>query len=101
MHPIVRDFIGRRPRLYGLLAMIVALCVAWLGRIVTEPLFAIYLFVFSSMFGVTGAAYLAFGARVLGWDWYSEAYSSPFSTLSWRIALGLLLLTGLLYWLLR
>jgi hypothetical protein len=101
MHPIVRDFIGRRPRLYGLLAMIVALGAAWLGRIVSEPLIAFYLFVFSSMFGVTGAAHLAFGARVLGWDWYSEANSFPFSALSWRIALGLLVLTGLLYWLLR
>ena len=106
MHPVVRDFCERRPRLYGLLAMIVALGVAWLGRLVPEPLSAFYLFVLSSMFAVTSAAYLVFGARVLRWDWYSEAYLSPF--ISWRIALrvmglalGLLVHTGSLYWLLR
>jgi hypothetical protein len=106
MHPVVRDFCERRPRLYGLLAMIVALGVAQLGRIAPEPVFAIYLFVFSSMFVVTSAAYLVFGARVLRWDWYSEAYLPPFT--SWGIALkaiGLgvvvLVLTGLLYSLLR
>jgi hypothetical protein len=32
MHPIVRAFCERRPRLYGLLAMIVALDVAWMIR---------------------------------------------------------------------
>jgi hypothetical protein len=106
MHPVVRDFCERRPRLYGLLAMIVALGVAQVGRIVSEPLSAFYLFLLSSMFVVTSAAYLVFGARVLGWDWYSEAYLSPFT--SWRtalrvigLALGLLVPTGLLYWLLR
>jgi hypothetical protein len=106
MHPIVRDFIERRPKLYGLLAMIVALGLARLGQFVPEPLFAFYLFVFSSMFAVTSVAYLVFGARVLQWGWYSEAYLFPFT--SWRIALrvtglalGLLVLTGLLYWLLR
>jgi hypothetical protein len=106
MHSIVRNFCERRPRLYGLLAMIMAVGVAQIGRIVPEPVFAIYLFVFSSMFVVTSAAYLVFGAKVLRWDWYSETYLSPFS--SWRVAsrviglaLMLLLLTGLWYCLLR
>jgi hypothetical protein len=106
MHSIVRDFCERRPRLYGLLAMIMAVGVAQLGRIVPEPVFAIYLFVFSSMFVVTSAAYLLFGAKVLRWDWYSETHLPSFT--SWRIALRairpgvvVLALTGLLYWLLR
>jgi hypothetical membrane protein len=106
MHPIVRNFCERRPRLYGLLAMIMAVGVAQIGRIVPEPVYAIYLFVFSSMFVVTSAAYLVFGAKVLRWDWYSETYLPPFT--SRRIALRairlgfvVLALTGLLYWLLR
>ena len=108
MHPVVRDFIGRRPRMYGLLAMIVAVGAAWLGRIVPVPIFAFYLFVLSSMFGVTSAAHLAFGAKPLDWNWHSEAYAFPFPTHFWRIALtvfgwavGLLVLSGLLYWVLR
>jgi hypothetical protein len=68
MHPVVRDFCERRPRLYGLLAMIMAVGVAQLGRIVPEPVFAIYLFVFSSMFVVTSAAYLAVARNPLAGD---------------------------------
>ena len=42
MHPIVSDFCERKPRLYDLLAMVVALGVAWLGQLGPEPLFAFF-----------------------------------------------------------
>ena len=108
MHPIVRDFSRNRPRVYGLLALVVALGLAWLGRRVPAPPAAFLLLVLSAGYGVTGAVYLVFGAQAHRWDVRFEETFSPFTRLSWRmaltaigVALGLSGFAGALYWLLR
>lgn len=70
MHPIVRSFSERAPRLYGALFLTPAVGLSWLGlRGATLPtpdwIGSIFLFAFAIIIGLTGLLYIILGKRAV------------------------------------
>jgi hypothetical protein len=63
MHPSVRGFSERRPRLYGLLILAVAIALGFVGQSVTAAGIAFLVLMLAAGFGVGGIYYLTLGRR--------------------------------------
>ena len=105
MHPVVRGFSERRPRAYGLLILVVAVGLGFVGHRVAAAVLAFLVLMLAAGFGVGGIYYLAFGAQAHRWDVRFQERFFPPASLSWSqactaVALGFALLcfTGFLYW---
>lgn len=103
MHPVIQQFSQRRPRLYGLLALMASILFALVGRQITPKYYAFAVLLLSVVAGLTGILYLAFGSTCAAWDAKFVA-SFDSNRVSWRQALGLcglgamlLVLTLILY----
>lgn len=108
MHPIVRGFSERRPRVYGMLVLIVAVALAFVGQRVAAAGIAFLVLMLAAGFGVGGIYYLAFGSHAHRWDVRFQERFFPPARLSWwqvcaavALGFGLLCFAGALYWLLR
>jgi len=108
MHPIVRRFSERRPKLYGLIMLGVAVTLVLLGQRITAASIAFLVLMLGAGFGVGGIYYLALGSQAQRYDVRFEGRYFPPAALPWRqvctaiaLGLGLLCITGALYWLLR
>jgi len=107
MHPTVRAFSERRPRMYGLLSLITAFGLGYWGRRTAAPTLAFVLLMLSAGSGAVGILYITLGWRACRMDNRFVARVN-LNKLTWIQALfiiglgvGLLLLSGLLYRLLR
>jgi len=108
MHPAVRAFSERRPTVYGLLILVVAVGLAFVGRGVPTASTAFLVLMLAAGFGVGGIYYLVFGSYAHRWDVIFHERFFPPARLWWQqiciaitLGIGLLCFTGALYWLLR
>ena len=108
MHPTVRAFSERRPRVYGFLMVAVAVGLGFVGQRVAAAAVAFLALLLAAGYGAGGLAYLAFGSQAHTWDVRFQERFWPPARLSWlqvctliTFGLGLLSITGALYWLLR
>jgi hypothetical protein len=105
MHPVVKRFSERRPRLYGLIALIAAFALTFIGQKTGVGTIAFLLILSSVGFGVTGILYMVMGSKCTQWNARFVASFNPRSV-SWGQALalvsfGLALFALSLYWLVR
>src|SRR5262245_37167055 len=108
MHPIVRRFSGRRPRVFGLFMLAVGVALAFLGRRVAAAGIAFLVLVLAAGYSVAGIYYLAVGSHAHFGDLGFEQRFVAARRLSARqvftviaLGFGFLCITGVLYWLLR
>ena len=108
MHPAVREFSERRPRTYGLLILAVGVGLGFVGQRLAAPAVAFSVLMLAAGYGAGGISYLACGSKGCWWDARFQERFFPPARLSWRqvcaliaLAVGLLSITGALYWLLR
>jgi hypothetical protein len=108
MHPAVRAFSERRPRVYGFFMVAVAVALGFVGQRVAAAAVAFLVHLLAAGYGAGGLSYLAFGSQAHIWDARFQERFWPLAKLSWlqactliTLGLGLLSITGALYWLLR
>lgn len=108
MHTAVRAFSERRPRVYGFLMVAVAVGLGFVGQRVAAAAVAFLVLLLATGYAAGGLSYLAFGSQAHTWDVKFQERFWPLAKLSWlqvcsliTLGLGLLSITGALYWLLR
>ena len=108
MHSIVRAFSEHRPRVYGLLMLAVGIAVGFVGQRITAAAVAFLVLLIAAGYGAAGIYYLVFGSHAHRSDVrFQERFFPPVSLYWWQVCMaialgvGLLLLAGALYWLLR
>jgi hypothetical protein len=112
MNEILRitTFLGafeRRPRLYGLFGLVAAFGLGYWARCTAAQGSAFALLMLSAYSGAAGILYLALGREACRRDSIFAAWVNP-NKLTWKSTLfiigpgvGFLLLSGLLYWLIK
>jgi hypothetical protein len=93
MLPIIRTFSDKKPRVYGTIALVVAIIIGYFGVWATTTrangiLAGTIFFTFALFAGLTGVLYVAFGRKANDWDDKFISTLNP-NNIAWKPMLAL------------